>query len=233
MKLRIAWLAILFLALTAVPAWAQNWSYDNGPIYGIDPRQCALCRTGDAWTINFGYIVSDTYIAGGLRVTDFAFGVWEFPGDTMSSVGWSITSGENGGTVFGSGVASGSSLSDRFISTNHYGYNIDAITVTGLNVPEVSGTLYWLNLYNAAVPSGDPVFWDENSGVGCKGSGCPSSASESAVGTIASEAFTVYGGGCGGGCELQAGGGAPEPSSIMLFGSGILGLAGLLRRKLF
>ena len=25
----------------------------------------------------------------------------------------------------------------------------------------------------------------------------------------------------------------PEPSSIMLFGSGILGLAGVLRRKLF
>jgi hypothetical protein len=25
----------------------------------------------------------------------------------------------------------------------------------------------------------------------------------------------------------------PEPSSVMLFGSGILGLAGMLRRKLF
>jgi PEP-CTERM motif-containing protein len=29
------------------------------------------------------------------------------------------------------------------------------------------------------------------------------------------------------------GGSTPEPSSIMLFGSGILGLAGVLRRKLF
>ena len=53
MKLRIALLAILCLALALVPAWAQNWSYDNGPING----------TTDAWTINFGYIVSDTYIA--------------------------------------------------------------------------------------------------------------------------------------------------------------------------
>jgi len=122
--------------------------------------------------------------------------------------------------VFGSGVASGNSLTDTFISTNEYGYDIDKISVSGLNVPEKSGVTYWLNLYNATVPSGDPVYWDENSGVGCGGAGCPSMASESSVGSIAGEAFTI-------------GGSTPEPSSIMLFGSGILGLAGLLRRKLF
>jgi hypothetical protein len=31
---------------------------------------------------------------------------------------------------------------------------------------------------------------------------------------------------------LTGGGTTPEPSSILLFGSGILGLAGVLRRKL-
>jgi len=208
MKLRIASLTILCLALASVPAWAQ-WSYDNGPING----------TTDAWTINFGYIVSDTFTAGGTNVTGFQFGVWEFPGDTMSSVGYSITSGENSGTVYGSGVASGSSLTDTFVSSNQYGYNIDTITVTGLNVPETPGTKYWLNLYNAAVPSGDPVFWDENSGVGCKGSGCPSSASESAVGTIAGEAFTIFGTAF------------PEPS-ILWYGFVGFGIVGLLRSKL-
>ena len=90
-------------------------------------------------------------------------GVWEFPGDTLTSVDWSITSGENSGTVFGSGTASGASLSDSYISSNQYGYNIDKITVTGLNVATTSGTTYWLNLQNAAVASGDPVYWDENS----------------------------------------------------------------------
>ncbi len=63
-----------------------------------------------------------------------------------------------------------------------------------------SGT-YWVNLQNATTQFGDPLFWDENSG--------PSYASESAVGTIASEAFDVTGGGhsaCGG----QSG--APTPS---------------------
>ena len=209
--MRIASLVILCLALAAFPAWAQDWNYDNGPINGI----------ADAWTINFGYIVSDTFVAGG-AVTGFQFGVWEFPGDAVSSVDWSITTAENGGTVIGSGTASGKNVTDKFISSNEYNYVIDLITVTGLNVATSASTQYWLNLQNAAVPNGDPVFWDENSGKGCGGTGCPSSASESAVGTIPSEAFTVSGGG----------GTTPEPGSILLFGSGILALAGLLRSKL-
>ena len=208
MKMRMASLTFLCLALAAIPAMAQ---YDNGPING----------TTDAWTINFGYIVSDSFTASGTTF-GFNFGTWEFPGDVMSSVDWSITSQENGGTTFGSGTASGANLTDTFISTNQYGYDIDKITVTGLEVSTISGTTYWLNLQNAAVPSGDPVYWDENSGVGCGGAGCPSQASESAIGTIPSEAFTI-----------NPEGTVPEPSSIMLFGSGILGLAGVLRRKLF
>src|SRR5271157_409096 len=124
MKLRIASLTILCLTLAAVPAWAQNWSYDNGPING----------TTDAWTINFGYIVSDTFTApSGSTVTGFSFGVWEFSGDSLTSLQWSITSAENGGTVYASGVAtpngggngpcSSDCLTDTFVSSNQYGYN--------------------------------------------------------------------------------------------------------------
>jgi len=217
-RLRIASLAVLCLALAAIPALADT--YENGPING----------TTDAWTINFGYVVSDTFYfqPGGQTVSGFSFGVWEFPGDTLSSVDWSITDGENSPCpseeCLGSGTASGSQIKDSFISTNQYGYDIDRIDVTGLNLQVPGGVELWLNLYNASVPSGDPVYWDENSGAGCKSDNCPSSASESAVGTIASEAFTITSGGTGT---------TPEPSSIMLFGSGVLGLAGLLRRKLF
>ena len=225
MKLRIAWLTILCLTLAAIPASAQF--YDNGPING----------TTDAWYINFGYIVSDTFVSNG-SVSSFRLGVWEFRSqppcalcrDTVLSLQWSITSAENGGTVYGSGTASGKNLTDTFISVNQYGYNVELIQVSGLNVALTRGSTYWLNLQNAVVPSGDPVFWDENSGKGCQSNGCPSQASESAVGTIPSEAFTI-GGGCGGGnCELS--GSTPEPNTILLFGSGILGVAGVLRRKL-
>ena len=84
-------------------------------------------------------------------------------------------------------------LTDQFISTNQFGYDIDKISATGLNVSLTSGQTYWINLQNASVPSGDPVFWDENSGVGCQSPGCPSQAYESSVGTIASEAFDITG----------------------------------------
>jgi PEP-CTERM motif len=218
LNLRITSLTLLCLALAAIPAWAD---YENGPING----------TTDAWTINFGYVVSDTFVADASTVTGFMFGVWEYPGDTLNSVDWSITSQENAGTVYGSGTAKGGccgsgggSLTDTFISSNQYGYNIDLVTVSGLNVGVPGGVELWLNLQNAAVPSGDPVYWDENSGKGCKSQGCPSMASESALGTIPSEAFTINTGGTSGT--------TPEPGSILLFGSGILGVAGILRRRL-
>ena len=214
--MRIASLTILCLALAAVPAWAQNWSYDNGPING----------TTDAWTINFGYIVSDTFIAdGSTSVTGFSFGVWEFPGDTMSSVDWSITSGENGGTVFGSGTASGTNLTDKFISTNQYGYDIDLITVTGLNVATEQ----------AAPPTGSTCR-TRSSPAATRSIGMRTAA-KAAVATAARRGLRE--------CRRhdsfgsfhhrrrQHRGTTPEPSSIMLFGSGILGLAGVLRRKLF
>jgi|SRR5208283_1772386 len=216
MKTHIASLTVLCLAVALIPASAQVL-YDNGPING----------TTDAWTINFGFITSDTFtLSANSMVGGFNFGVWEFPGDVVNSVDWSVTTLENGGTTLGSGTASGRNLTDVFISTNQYGYDVDKITVTGLNVGLVGGT-YWLNLQNAVVSNGDPLFWDENRGVGCggsdgKGANCPSMSSESAIGTIYSEAFTI-----------TSGGSTPEPGSIMLFGSGILGVAGVLRRKLF
>ena len=167
--------------------------YENGPVNG----------TTDAWTINSGYIVSDTFVAdnGGSMVGGFDLYVWEFPGDIMTSLQWSITSGPNSGTVYGSGTVSGSSLTDTFISTNQFGYDIDKISATGLNLEVTAGSTYWFNVFNAAVPSGNPVFWDENSGAGCQSQGCPSQAVESAVGTIPSEAFDITGNPCS-----QAGG---------------------------
>jgi hypothetical protein len=146
--------------------------YENGPVNG----------NTYAWTINFGYVVADSFTLGVGRINGFDFWVWEFPGDSLSSVDWSITSAPFGGTTYASGTASGSNLTDKFISSNSYGYDIDAASASGLNVSLGAGT-YYLNLQNAVVPSGDQVYWDENSGTGCHSSGCPSLADESSVGT--------------------------------------------------
>src|SRR5499427_7687565 len=60
------------LCLVAVPAVAQV-VYSNGPING----------TTDGWTINFGFVVSDTFTvgSGGATITGLTFGAWLFPGD--------------------------------------------------------------------------------------------------------------------------------------------------------
>src|SRR5271167_3862660 len=115
MKTRKAVLTILCLTLAAIPASAQVL-YDNGPISG----------TINGWVLNFGFITSDTFtLAANSTVGGFEFGAWEYPGDFFTSVDWSITSTENGGITFGSGTASGKNLTDQFISSNGYGFDVD------------------------------------------------------------------------------------------------------------
>jgi hypothetical protein len=211
MNLGITLLAVLSLGLAAVPSYAQTL-YENGAING----------NTDAWPFVFGYIVSDTFtLSSNSTVGGFEFGMWEFPSSTLTSVDWSITSMENGGTTYGSGTVAGNNLTQTYLSTNSYGYFIYEITATGLNVGLTGGT-YWLNLTNAEDNGDVAVYWDENSGAGCQSSGCPSQASTNQVGTIASESFTINGTG---------GGTTPEPGSFVLMVSGVLGLAGVLRWK--
>jgi uncharacterized repeat protein (TIGR03803 family) len=164
-------------AYTSLP---QDILYRNGPISGIcDIQGCTV----DAWTVNLGYTVTNS-IGGSGGVSSATFAFWLFPGDTVTSVDWAL-----GTTPFGSdiasGTASGSNVSQQLISSNQFGYSIYSVTINGLYGGVSSGN--WLTLANAAVPTGDPVYWDENNG--------PSAAQESAIGTIPSESFNLSGGG--------------------------------------
>jgi hypothetical protein len=218
MKLSLASLSLLTLCLmlTAVPAVAQT-VYNNGPIDG----------NTDAWTINFGFVQSDnfTVTGGNSTITGFSFGAWLFPGDILTSAELSITSGENGGTTYFDQILNFTQGTCSY--PNQYGYNICQEN-SSFRGPTLNSGTYWVNLQNAVVPSGDPVYWDQNEG--------PSLASNNSVGTMPSEAFTVLGTGSSttsSSTSTTSTGTVPEPSSIMLFGSGILGLAGMLRRKLW
>ncbi|MGA7461149.1 MAG: PEP-CTERM sorting domain-containing protein, partial [Candidatus Korobacteraceae bacterium] len=143
-------------------------------------------------------------------------------GDTLTSAELSITSGENSGTSYFDQTVN---FTQGACTANQYGYNVCQEN-TSFSGPTLNAGSYWLNLQNASVPSGDPVYWDENSG--------PSTASENSIGSIPSEAFTVLGSSTTTSSSTSSTTtSVPEPSSIMLFGSGILGLAGVLRRKLF
>ena len=216
MGIRIASLMLFCLAFMA--SSSAQVLYDDGPING----------TVDAYTINFGFVVSDTItLAQRATVGGFDLGVWEFPGDQALTVDWSISAESFGGTLYGMGTAS---VTDTFISVNQYGYDIDKLSST-FSGPTLNAGTYWLNLQNAVTKQGNPLYWDENNGVGCKGDdgmggGCPSEACENSCldgSDTPPESFDILG---------TSVGQTPEPSSLVLLGSGILGVAGRVRHKL-
>ena len=214
MKMRIASLSLLTiccLMLAVAPAMADSTLYSNGPVNG----------NSDGWTINIGFSVSNsaTVSCPGFptcNINSLSVAYWLIPGDSRPGVDISL-----GTTSFGSDLPPQpgiqESIGETFLFTNGFGYSIVVDNYSFASVDVANGSTVWLTLANATVASGDPVYWDENSG--------PSQAYENSIGSIPSESFTLDGHGVNPGTT-------PEPSSIMLFGSGILGLAGVLRRKL-
>ena len=197
----------------AAPALGQT-IYDNGHA-GTDT---------DAWTINEGFVVSETFTVsqGTSVVTGFDFNAWLFFGaDVLDSAEVAITSSEFGGTIYFDQQVN---FTQSDCMVNSYGFNVCEESGS-FNGPTLANGTYWVNLSNAIVNNGDPVYWDENSGAGCNSPGCPSTASENTVGTIPSESFTVLGN------PTSSTGTVPEPSSLLLCAGAILGVAGVFRRK--
>jgi hypothetical protein len=207
-------LTILCLLLAVAPAVADT-VYDNGPYNG----------TNDAWTINFGFAVSDSFRDSSWyleNIDGFHFVYWDAStSDVLTTVDMSL-----GSTPFGADHFSGTltGVTNTFLGTNQYGYALFQADYT-------FSPIWWFDWYganyvtlsNACSTSGcsvsNPIYWDENSG--------PSTAYENTIGSIPSEAFTITGEICWD-CYPHT----PEPSSILLFGSGVLALAGVLRRRL-
>ncbi len=214
MKMRIASLSLLTvccLMLAVAPAMADTL-YSNGGPNG----------TTDAWTINFGFSVSDSFsVAANSSIQDLHIVYWDASStDLLTTVDMQI-----GSSSFGGSTQTLGGVTNVFLGTNQYGYNLYSAWYTFSGI-SWSGNGY-LTLSNACSTSGcsvsNPIYWDENSG--------PSTAYENTIGSIPSEAFTLTGT-PGTTTTTTTSGTTPEPSSIMLFGSGILGLAGVLRRKL-
>ncbi len=212
-------LTIMCLVLGAV-AFAGNL-YTNGPTNG----------TNDGYFIDV-YAVSDQFPTTS-GMTGFDIAEWVPSGSTPLTFDWSVGSSSFGSNL-GSGVLSITGSNRTLLCTNGspfnggvcaggFGYDIYQVSATGLTIG--AGTNAYLTLTGATDSFGGRDAWDINSG--------PSAAYHNLLGAVPSESFTITGGSTTtSSTTTSTTGTTPEPSSIMLFGSGILGLAGVLRRKL-
>jgi len=207
--------AALFLILAGALAAAPAFAISTGILYN-DTGPGSSMTSG--WEISNGYEVTDSFPVCCSGIAGANFLVWVNPGDTLSSVNWAITTEPFGGTTVASGVATDLS---KYVagSTPNGEYNLIEESIYFIpNLANCCGT-YWFELSGAVSTSGAPVYWDESDGPSTAYNKVP----EIADPQIAPETFEITGN------QYNC---TPEPSSFLLLGSGLVVLAGLIKRKL-
>jgi hypothetical protein len=214
----------LLAAIGSLPAMADSTLYDNtGPTSGGH-------SDNGAFLINGGYAISDSFtLASNSTLTGVSLIEFLTRGDTLTSVDWAITGTAFGGSTYGSGTAvSVTTGADLGAYPNGGGYELyqESFSLSGLSL--AAGT-YYLQLQNAVTSQNQDTYWDVSNGL-----------SDAAINGNGYSAFDLngYGGYSGTNSEtFQIMGNAdtsatPEPSSFLLLGSGLAGLAGVIKRRL-
>ncbi|HWF01458.1 MAG TPA: PEPxxWA-CTERM sorting domain-containing protein [Caulobacteraceae bacterium] len=143
-------------ALTICAAGAASASdpvlYSNGPING----------EVDAFTIDQGFQIADSFtLTHASTLTGVTLSLWQYPGDTTTSVDWGITTTANSYPVTGTAVVTQDSVVSALNGDSYTTVN-DSFALPDVTL--AAGT-YYLVLQNASVTAGDPVYWDSNEGV--------------------------------------------------------------------
>jgi hypothetical protein len=219
LKIRITTLSLTILCL-ALTAYAGTTTYYNDG--GIDGTILELSVSGP----NFGVQdISNGFVSAASGAPNtLEWGEWSV--GTPTSFSYELGSAAFG-TDLGSGTVTQNAGNSTLLFTNGYGYGVYDVKVGITSLVMTAGNTYWLSISNATDAANDDTQgWDIPNG----GRGGPATCNYRQVGInhgvcsdTGGESFTLTG---------STPGTTPEPSSILLFGSGILGLAGVLRRKL-
>ena len=203
--------------------------YDDGPTNGT---QQAFFIDGPGGP--FQQQIINGFVAatsGTAAVLDF--GMWVPSGTAPQVMTWYL-----GTTPYGQDVSTGFEFLDATTNTllctngsaynggicsGGFGYDVYEVRVSTMSGSLTAGNTYWLTL-GGANDTGFTQFdaWDLNLGPAI----CQFAVGGNLIGDCGAgggNAFTLY---------AQSNTGVPEPGSFLLLGSGVLGLAGVLRRKL-
>lgn len=204
-------LAALFALVLSASAFADttlySQAYDNNGYLNASQNDSGLgnfATTYDNWNINPGglYTVNEVKFTGGY-----------FNGNPGGITGWTVN------VYFDNGGQPGTLQHTDHISGNGnetlLGGNIYTYDLSGLGFQELSNVPYWLSV----VPDLNfPPQWGLATGTGGDGIGYQDYFGQRQQ--IGDSAFTLIGTA------------VPEPGTLVMLGTGVLGLAGAIRRKL-
>lgn len=219
--------ALFSLALfAALPALADTTLYDNsGPsTYNLE-----------GWSVN-QEITNSFVLSQNSTVTGATVALWlatgDFGTDFPIDLTYEITSVPNPDIVNETvtGLPAGAITTDTLSSApstslfaREYGYVIDNVTFSIPSLALNADTTYWLEIDSVNTFYGIGAFWDQSDGLSTAYAGDIGPMTNISLGG-GSETFQILG--------TEDISDTPEPSSFLLLGSGLAGLAGLIKRKL-
>jgi hypothetical protein len=207
-------LATLFALVLSVSAYADTTLYTqaydgNGYLNASQNDSGGLgnfATTYDNWNINPGgiYTVNEVQFTGGY-----------YNGNPGSISGWTVNVYFDNGSGQPGTLQHTAHISGNGNETS-LGGNIYTYDISGLGFQELSNIPYWLSV----VPDlAFPPQWGLATGTGGDGVGYQDYFGQRLQ--IGDSAFTLIGTA------------VPEPGTLVMLGTGVLGLAGAIRRKLF